>query len=29
MRLQEVVQKLSDGNLALSDALAAFEEGML
>jgi exodeoxyribonuclease VII small subunit len=27
-RLQEVVQKLSDGNLTLQDALAAFEEGM-
>lgn len=27
-RLQEVVQKLSGGNLTLQDALAAFEEGM-
>ncbi len=29
VRLQEVVQKLSNGNLALSEALASFEEGML
>ncbi|HEX9988966.1 MAG TPA: exodeoxyribonuclease VII small subunit [Chloroflexia bacterium] len=28
MRLQEVVQKLSDGQLTLQDALASFEEGM-
>ncbi len=27
-RLQEVVQKLSAGNLTLQEALAAFEEGM-
>ena len=27
-RLQEVVQRLSDGNLTLQDALASFEEGM-
>ncbi len=27
-RLQEVVQKLSEGNLTLQEALAAFEEGM-
>ncbi len=27
-RLQEVVQKLSEGNLTLQQALAAFEEGM-
>ncbi len=27
-RLQEVVQKLSDGNLTLQEALASFEEGM-
>jgi exodeoxyribonuclease VII small subunit len=27
-RLQEMVQKLSQGNLALQDALASFEEGM-
>jgi exodeoxyribonuclease VII small subunit len=27
-RLQEVVQKLNDGNLSLQEALAAFEEGM-
>lgn len=27
-RLQEVVQKLSGGNLTLQDALSAFEEGM-
>lgn len=28
MRLQEVVQKLSDGQLTLQEALASFEEGM-
>ncbi len=28
LRLQEVVQKLSEGNLTLQQALAAFEEGM-
>jgi|GEM_PF-4446675 len=28
-RLQEVVQKLSEGNLTLQQALAAFEEGMM
>lgn len=28
LRLQEVVQKLSDGQLTLQDALASFEEGM-
>jgi exodeoxyribonuclease VII small subunit len=27
-RLQEVVQRLSDGNLTLQEALSAFEEGM-
>src|SRR5438045_6386259 len=27
-RLQEVVQKLSEGNLTLEDALSSFEEGM-
>src|SRR5947209_19022527 len=27
-RLQEVVQKLSEGNLTLQEALSAFEEGM-
>ena len=27
-RLQEVVQRLSDGNLTLPEALSAFEEGM-
>ncbi len=27
-RLQEVVQKLSEGNLTLGEALSAFEEGM-
>ncbi|HUP28481.1 MAG TPA: exodeoxyribonuclease VII small subunit [Chloroflexia bacterium] len=27
-RLQEVVQRLSDGNLTLQDALSSFEEGM-
>jgi exodeoxyribonuclease VII small subunit len=27
-RLQQVVQKLSEGNLTLGEALAAFEEGM-
>ena len=29
LKLQDVVQKLSEGNLTLQEALAAFEEGMV